>query len=114
MTKEFHKMYNQTLKLALNLPKKTPHEYVNKLAGTWNMKTLIDISYVTNVEKWYKMYGRNSKFNGITHKINERLEEIRNELRIPREIPLSKETILIAYGEQEEEKPWHWKNRIKK
>ena len=65
MTKEFHKLYNQTLKLALNLPKKTPHSYVDKLAGTWNMKSLIDISYTTNAEKWFRMYGSNCRFNGI-------------------------------------------------
>ena len=58
-------MYNQTLTLALNLPKTTPHKYIDKLAGTWNMKSLIDISYTTNAEKWFRMYGSNCRYNGI-------------------------------------------------
>ena len=75
--KEFQKLYNNSVKIALNLPNKTPHRYLNKLLGTWSYEVIIDISFTNTVEKWKQLYNNHPDHQLIQEMITDIEQNIR-------------------------------------
>ena len=55
---EIIRLYNSTIKTALNIPEKTPNEFMKKFLGTWSFQAIIEKSYAMVSEKWLKLYSR--------------------------------------------------------
>ena len=61
----------------MKLPKKTPNKFIEKLLTSWDMETIIRVSYVQAAKKWIRIRRNDQPSNDITKTIIKEIESIK-------------------------------------
>ena len=110
---KFNKLYNQSIKTALNISKTTPNKFLKKLLNTWEADSLIEVSYIAAANKWKRLYQKDNNLTNMRTKIENKIDKIRRELNIDQQENMNKKTILLRKNEIFQVNEENWKNCIK-
>jgi len=66
----------------MKLPKKTPNKFIEKLLTSWDMETIIKVSYVQAAKKWIRIRQNNKHNNDITKAMIDQIEKIKKQTNL--------------------------------